>query len=179
MSAMTDYAWAAGLFEGEGTIYLAKKKSGNSPMLSLSSTDRDVVRRFHRILGVGRIDGPYQVGENKPYWMWCVSSYAKVQWIVILFWRWLGKRRKNRAREILVSLHGTVVPPSQRERCPQGHPYSPENTLTIIRRSGPREGRSHRVCRTCAQEKQGQYRRSNLPRLARYKREYRKRRNAL
>jgi len=68
-----DTAWAAGLFEGEGSVCWLNMSTTNQrrvPNLGLSTTDEDVIRRFHSIVGVGFVYGPYSnsgVGD-KPYW---------------------------------------------------------------------------------------------------------------
>lgn len=58
-------AWAAGLFEGEGSI---------GKRLQLKMVSVESVRRFHAAIGVGAVYGPYgpypsQLG-SKPYWQW-------------------------------------------------------------------------------------------------------------
>lgn len=50
-----EIAWAAGLFEGEGTI----TTSGGRPRLALKMTDVEPVQRFAEIVGYGRLYGPY------------------------------------------------------------------------------------------------------------------------
>jgi hypothetical protein len=49
----SETAWAAGLFEGEGSI--CEDKSRNWFYLSMAMIDRDVVEKFHKIVGVGQI----------------------------------------------------------------------------------------------------------------------------
>lgn len=66
-----ELAWAAGLFEGEGSCFARKKDSGHHYIeLSLASTDEDVLRRFHDAVGVGTVHGPRKLPGRKPIWTW-------------------------------------------------------------------------------------------------------------
>lgn len=96
--ADAEWAWAAGLFEGEGCISIV----GRRVQLSLNMTDEDVVRRLHCVVGVGAVYGPLQprMAHYKPQWRWTVSSRADVALVLSMFWPWLGDRRKTKAREI-------------------------------------------------------------------------------
>lgn len=91
------WAWAAGLFEGEGSVINAAGR------LSVKMTDEDVVRRLHSIVG-GRVYGPYSYDTQvdgsvrKPAWMW-VSDGADPGAILRRWWPWLGARRRERAIE--------------------------------------------------------------------------------
>lgn len=99
-------AWAAGLFEGEGSFGL---KSSRYPVASLGMTDEDVVRRFHDVVGVGQVYGPFNHGrqaENptyKPHWQWQIQSFEGVQFLAGMFWPWLGFRRKEKVTEVLTT----------------------------------------------------------------------------
>ncbi len=45
--------------------------------------------------------------------------------------------------------HGTNRA-ANKTHCPLGHEYTTENTYIIVRRSGPKKGRTCRTCRRCA-----------------------------
>jgi hypothetical protein len=99
-----EWAWAAGLFEGEGTI-LASLKNGRwrKLELQLKMTDEDVVRRFHSIVG-GRMFGPYQYQQDdgshrKEWWLWRSDGVDPAR-ILRTMWPWLGVRRRARAEEL-------------------------------------------------------------------------------
>ena len=53
-------AWAAGLFEGEGTIV----DSAGPVQLRVKMTDLDVPERLLDVFGVGEISGPYESGSR-------------------------------------------------------------------------------------------------------------------
>lgn len=105
------WAWAAGLFEGEGCIGLTKVKGRSSktgkpityyyyPRLSMSLTDLDTLERFVSVVG-GKIRGPYPPpkGKRKPVAFWHVDT-DHAEEIIGKFYPYLGKRRQAKAREV-------------------------------------------------------------------------------
>lgn len=95
----TELAWAAGLFEGEGCFTVS---SGTVPRAKMRSTDEDVVRRFHSIIGLGRVrEEPYFRDRGmKMQWEWYAKK-AEVPDVIQLLYPWLGERRRKRADELL------------------------------------------------------------------------------
>ena len=113
MSGAINTAWAAGLFEGEGSISATPERR-NVPhgsvwryiRLSLGSTDEDVVRRFHEVAGCGSVGGPYQYkAERKPHWQWSATG-AKADAFLEEILPLLGERRQRRAAEVRSLVHG-------------------------------------------------------------------------
>jgi hypothetical protein len=155
-------AWAAGLFEGEGSITWNRAKGKGYVVLLLSMTDGDVVRRFHGALGLGRLNGPYRRGlaasgnPRKPLFYWSASGFEHVQAIVAMFWPWLGDRRRARACEVLAIGSAAPVLPRFRTHCPKGHPYTGRN-LIVSKKHG------YRNCRTCTYEANNKSRRESKP----------------
>jgi len=100
---MENLAWAAGLFEGEGSWSLRHQAY---PSARLAMTDEDVVRRFAATLELlgGRVHGPYR-GTNKPYWVWQLSGFERVQALYAMLWPWLGNRRRSRGAEVVAAGH--------------------------------------------------------------------------
>lgn len=97
-----DVAWAAGIFEGEGTITWS-----NGPRLCLYNSDLWVVEKFLKVVGIGRIYGPYEPyhpdhWQRKPRYFWQVGGWKKCQYILDLFWPGLSPRRRQRADEVLI-----------------------------------------------------------------------------
>lgn len=129
-------AWAAGLFEGEGSITRRHLRHTN---LVLAMTDEDVVRRFHEIIGHGKVYGPYVNHSGvKPQWRWACTGAKNCIAVLAALWCFLGERRKQRAeiaiREMaLIRSFGSPI-------CKRGHPFDEANT--IIEHGG-------RVCRRC------------------------------
>ena len=98
------WAWAAGLFEGEGCIVYRRRSlpaRGKCLTLKIQLTDEDVLRRFHEIVGRGKICGPYsRPGGTKPFWAWECSNMAAATFVLRQFWPWLGQRRRAKVESI-------------------------------------------------------------------------------
>ena len=100
-----DLSWAAGLFEGEGSIHLGKHHKKWQARLQMQMTDLDVMKRFQAIVGGPEIRGPYQYrAENKPIYQWATTRQELVQAIIVALWPWLGERRREQAKLALRSL---------------------------------------------------------------------------
>lgn len=95
-------AWAAGLFEGEGSITIYNRLGGKSVMMCLAMSDEDVVRRFFSIVGCGKVyfRAPREK-QNKPQWRWQIAAAREVERVLHSFRPYFGKRRLQKADEAL------------------------------------------------------------------------------
>ena len=92
--------WAAGLFEGEGTI-LIRKRPEDQIAVSLTSTDEDVVVEFCKVVGQGKVYGPYSYDTvRKPFWKWNADG-EKAAFVLRSICPYLLSRRMSRATEAL------------------------------------------------------------------------------
>lgn len=146
-----DLAWAAGLFEGEGCFSLAHAKGVAQPTCVVSMSDEDVIRRLHRLLGIGSVRktsrkayGP----DRKDLWTWTAAGFRSAQYVVALLWNWLGERRQTRAAEILRA--GAATPARTKTHCLNGHDLRDEAN-TLVRSHITKSGRPSltRHCRAC------------------------------
>jgi len=99
--------WVAGIIEGEGSISTtAVQKIGNVyiyPLIKVTMTDEDMVRRLHEWTGLGRVSGPFSPpsrGDNKPHWDWNVNRIAHVEALLTAIWPFLGERRREQAARL-------------------------------------------------------------------------------
>ena len=147
-------AWAAGLFEGEGCIFVSKKHRNVS--ISVKMTDEDSVRRFHSYIGLGKVTGPVPRKNPrwKPYWVWAVYNFEYVQAALALLWDGLGQRRQDKAIETIQFGSTFQIPLKNRIVCKQGHAFDAENTYLR-----PKEGRPGRECKICRRKNQRKWRR--------------------
>jgi hypothetical protein len=95
-----EIAWAAGLFEGEGTI----THSDGQLYVRLGNTDQEVIRRFADVFPFGTLYGPYERHERdgyhrKPVWVWIARAEYGLDALAMM-WPWLGSRRRGRAQEL-------------------------------------------------------------------------------
>jgi len=97
-------AWLAGMYEGEGSLVAVKRPQRRSiyPSLSVYSTDLDVVQKFGRLVGFGKIHGPYwQRLATKPIWRWNANGWCSIRTFLLLVGEHLCMRRRNRFDEVL------------------------------------------------------------------------------
>jgi hypothetical protein len=146
----TEWAWAAGLFEGEGHIEHRQVSQGPGRKLKwkrelvLGMTDEDVVRRFHAIVGVGTVRlqrRPKDKPEWANCWIWNCSRWDETEPTLRRLLPWLGDRRGAAAKELLAN-----PPLVQRARagsthCFRGHPLSGGTLYMKV---------NTRICRKCA-----------------------------
>lgn len=90
-----DVAWAAGLFEGEGSCFLSlKPKNLAYARMSLSMQDEPIVRKFYEVVGVGRFRGPQPNRWGTAFrWTWYATRWIEVVTVVDLLAPYLGERR--------------------------------------------------------------------------------------
>lgn len=139
-------AYAAGLFEGEGTVYTDGQ---NYPHASIRMTDREPLERMLATCG-GKLYGPYvQHQQNrKDTYLWSVWGWDAVEAFFERLGDHLSPRRVAQFQRVLA----TAPPPDERARgwprrnqthCKRGHPFDAQNT--------GRQGKQ-RFCRTCRRE---------------------------
>jgi hypothetical protein len=84
-----DFAWAAGFFDGEGWA----NRSGRGVQSRINQAGLDgvpeVLTKFQRIVGVGRIHGPVIVAGKQPLYYWEATSRPDLMRVVEVIARWL------------------------------------------------------------------------------------------
>lgn len=112
-----EIAWAAGLFEGEGSFcaYKAKRAAGFSfyPRAQLASTDHDVIKRFQEAVGLGKIRGPYDKNGSqgvrpKPIYFWTTNRAEEFVELVSMFWDLMCERRRDQIRDVHEKINSGV-----------------------------------------------------------------------
>ena len=106
MSREVDVAWAAGLFEGEGSI-LSKSKYSFS--LAITSTDLDVLKRLQGVAGGGTITMIAKRKEHwKQAWLWQLYGPGAIDFLKEMKPH-LMSRRSKKADEMLARLETKAV----------------------------------------------------------------------
>lgn len=112
---MSDIAWAAGLFEGEGTFVCARRRDRFYLRALISMSDRDVLERF--ALAVQGRHEPSIVKRTasthlgiKLMWKLEYSGTEAIR-VANLLRPWLGQRRTARLDEILAKVEAN--PPTK------------------------------------------------------------------
>jgi hypothetical protein len=90
-----DLAWAAGFFDGEG--WAAKNKTrGVHARINQSDNDGvpDVLTRFQRVVGCGRLHGPVREAGRLDLYYWDATSRGDVGAVAKAIWQWLGELKR-------------------------------------------------------------------------------------
>lgn len=103
---MKEIAWAAGLYEGEGTCCA----SNGGAVVSLTMTDLEPVQWFFETLGCGKIYGPYhnKNPKYKPIYRWFVCGWDNVDYVYKKLQPWLCDRRQKQFEKVLTITHQVV-----------------------------------------------------------------------
>ena len=93
--------WAAGLFEGEGSIFFYRNTpTSMSWRMKLKMTDQDVMQHFFETVDCGKLY--YEPNKNhKPAWNWVCYRIADVKKLLLAFLPFLGQRRTYKAQNAL------------------------------------------------------------------------------
>jgi hypothetical protein len=106
----TEIAWAAGLFDGEGSMWIQRKPEypkwrGVAMELPQSSANGipECLRRFQRVVGVGTIRGPL-APRNRwsklPQYRWSANGRHVISRLVVALWPYLSPVARRRIREL-------------------------------------------------------------------------------
>jgi hypothetical protein len=103
-------AWAAGFFDGEGSIYLMRDSRwpewrGIAMELAQASNGDmpETLIRFHGAVGVGRLGGPrllHNPWSKLPQYRWRVSGRDNVGSVVRALWPWLSAVKQSQVRSL-------------------------------------------------------------------------------
>jgi len=90
---MMDIAWAAGIFEGEGTT----RQTPGSTQTTVGQSDRWILERFQLLFG-GQIYGPFNTGpiSRSKQWRWVVYG-ARARGFLLTMFSFLSPRRQEQA----------------------------------------------------------------------------------
>lgn len=102
-----EIAWAAGLFEGEGSVSISHRGGNYTsvvgaayPVIVLQMTDEDVVERFHRIIGCGFVRSRDPGVGRKTIYRWQTKSNSEVATVIDALYEHMGARRRARMDEV-------------------------------------------------------------------------------
>jgi hypothetical protein len=103
-----DLAWAAGLFDAEGSTEIHVRRSSDrahhSIRVRVSQAGAEgppaVLIRFQRIVGCGWIEGPTSGKGYTNAYKWCAGALETVR-VLTLLWRWLGLVKRSQAIDAL------------------------------------------------------------------------------
>ena len=111
-----DFAWAAGFFDGEG--WANRSSRGVHSRINQAGSDGvpEVLTKFQRIVGVGRIKGPVIVEGKQPLYFWEATSRPDLTRVVERIGPWLCPvKRAEFQRTLPIALPPMVWPRSMSE----------------------------------------------------------------
>src|SRR5688572_7675700 len=104
----TELAWAAGFWDGEGSIYLsgALRRATRHPQARINQADQggmpDVLLRFHRaVQGAGALHGPERKPGRRDLYYWVASRRAEIIEVARSIRPWLGPIKTAQFADIL------------------------------------------------------------------------------
>ena len=122
-----ELAWAAGFFDGEGSVMYAERRPARGTLYrqlqtSISqSSSPELLLRFRDAVQAGAVTGPYHANRpSKPIWRWaasCTDTLAIAKKLHLL----LGSEKKARFDEAIKRWEG--FEPSH-VRCAHGGSYA-------------------------------------------------------
>jgi hypothetical protein len=159
-----DWAWLAGLFEGEGTIGF---NVGASVAVAIAMTDEDVLRTVDRLVpspgGLRYNARDKRNPRHKPQWSWRLSARDDVRTFLEGILPRLHGRRAARAQDALERLSRNRVWHSGKSHCRNGHLWKEAGIYTSP------SGKRH--CRMCMRESGDRYRAKHRERYLKNHRE--------
>lgn len=143
-----DYAWVAGVIEGEG--HFSSDIPNNTASIVVSMTDKDVIESLKESAdGLGVINGPYSHKDrpdHKPMWRWTVTKRADFLHVAEQIMPYLHQRRRSRLQKVIDGFRPFCLvrrnPNINKTHCIRGHEFTPENTYIT-----PRGTRNCKECR--------------------------------
>lgn len=107
-----ELAWAAGFFDGEGSISAYTDRRDGLPYIALNVAQRDrrALLRLQRLFGFGGVGKPNAKGVS--YWQ--VYGHEKVQAVVAALWPFLIVKREQAAAKLADHLAAKREYPYQR-----------------------------------------------------------------
>lgn len=93
-----EVAWAAGLFDGEGTtsVLAAKRDKWEYPRMSMAQKNPEVLERFQAVVG-GRI---YKSNTREIY-NWNLYKREDVENALNILWPFLSNQKKEQALKVM------------------------------------------------------------------------------
>lgn len=158
-------AWAAGLFDGEGSVYLARHRTHAGYLrLEAAITQSDargmphVLTQFRRVTSLGFAKGPYPAPPgHDPVYRWKLYRGPDIELMIERLWPWLGAVKREQAdRAIRVTRAQLPLPRgnpawgNRKTHCINGHEYASARVRPFRGRGKNTEPpRASKLCLAC------------------------------
>jgi hypothetical protein len=161
-------AWAAGVWDGEGSAYLLDHRSHagykiGELAITQSGVGRapEILRRFVSITHLGHINGPYtQEGATMDVYRWKATAQAEPPEVIAQIRPWFSSVKREQADAVLAVLASQAPLPrgrpewgNRKTHCIHGHEYGSARLRPYRARSAQGEQpRDSEQCLVCARE---------------------------
>jgi hypothetical protein len=160
-------AWCAGVFDGEGwaSMWTHRSHAGYlSAEVGVGQSANDgvpeVLRRFQRVIGVGRIYGPYkQAGATMDVYRFKASALSDVTSIMATIRPWVSSTKRSDVDLVTEILGGQPLLPrgnpawgNRKTHCINGHAYATARIRPYRSRGKDTAPRDRHQCLVCARE---------------------------
>lgn len=96
MKEKTKISYIAGIFDGEGSVFLTKRKSGKIRInVSITNTNLNVLKYVKQNIGLGRILKSIDSRANYPIYMWRTSDGYAYKFLKIVYPYLIIKKSKS------------------------------------------------------------------------------------
>ena len=118
-STSTEMAWAAGLFDGEGSVSVSgtgTRPSYPQPSMEIPQSGQHgtpgSLTRFMEAVGCGSITGPHPPRSpwgKLPSYRWQLGGHRKVEMVAGILWPWLGSAKRSQIEWSLSVVHAGLA----------------------------------------------------------------------
>lgn len=160
-------AWAAGLFDGDGSTCLLKHRTHTGYIcaeMSITQTSRtgapEVLTRFRAIVELGHVNGPFGGSDRcEPVFRWKAHRLADIAMVAQALWPWLGHVKRAQAERVVAAVSSQPPLPrgnpawgNRKTHCVNGHEYASARMRPFVPRRGGSELRPSKYCLACLRE---------------------------
>jgi hypothetical protein len=160
-------AWAAGLFDAEGSTSLSDHRSHAGYKYAEASITQngglstpDELVRFAQIVGLGHVYGPYkQEGASELVFRWRLQRFDEIRRVLHLLQPMLGQVKRQQAFHALRVVdrqpalpRGRVEWGSHKTHCIRGHEYATARVREYVSRGKGVPRRASKQCLVCVRD---------------------------
>jgi hypothetical protein len=117
-TATEERAWAAGFFDGDGSVGAYRQRTKRSEYLVLAAAVTQAAEsgtvenlaRFQRVAGAGSVNGPYapRGWSRLPQYRWQLKGH-KVELVLTRLWPWLDDVKRQAAASAIERAHSSFA----------------------------------------------------------------------
>ena len=119
-----EIAWAAGFYDGEGSINCGSNNGNPQTRIQLSIGQKNdgneiaaVLERFKKAVGIGKIYRKARKGKEINQHQYLISKAEDVQTVVNILWPFMSHKKRHQASKAMAELsNGRKLLKAKRER---------------------------------------------------------------